>query len=363
MKLLRSLVPSVTVASIVVLQISCGGDASGPARAPASIAANSSTTLTAAPGAQVTELPSVLVRDANGDVLAGAAVAFTVTGGGGTVTGGNATTNSAGIATVGSWTLGATAGENTLDATTGNLPAVTFTAAGASPCSASATHTLGSTTNAELTVSDCKLFDGTFVDFYNISIPTAGTYIFNQSSTAFDTYLLFYSSETGQLIGVNDDAIRDVDTNSRLKMLLPAGNFVIGANAYYLNAIGAYTLSSSASTDQVTNCEDAFVVRGISSPQSLQSTDCTLNGSYGDEYLIVLTAGLPVTVSMTSSELDSYLEIHAEGDLTILANNNDVDSSTKDARVVFTPTVTNFYVITARSTSAGVTGAYTLSIQ
>jgi hypothetical protein len=362
MRLLRSLVPSVTVASIVVLQISCGGDASGPGRAPASITANSSTTLTAAPGAQVTELPSVLVRDANGDVLAGAAVTYTVTGGGGTVTGGNATTNSAGIATVGSWTLGATAGENTLDATTGNLPAVTFTAAGASPCSASATHTLGSTTNAELTVSDCKLFDGTFVDFYNISIPTAGTYIFNQSSTAFDTYLLFYS-ETGQLLGVNDDAIRDVDTNSRLKMLLPAGNFGIGANAYYLNAIGAYTLSSSASTDQVTNCEDAFVMRGISSLQSLQSTDCTLNGIYGDEYLIVLTAGQPVTVSMTSSEVDSYLEIHADGDLTILANNDNIDSSTKDARVVFTPTVTYFYVIAARSTSAGVTGAYTLSIQ
>ena len=362
MKLLRSLVPSVTVASIIVLQISCGGDASGPGHAPASIAANSSTTLTAAPGAQVTELPSVLVRDANGDVLPGAAVTFTVTGGGGTVTGGNATTNSAGIATVGSWTLGGTAGENTLNATTGNLSPVTFTAAGVSPCSALATHALGSTTNADLSVSDCKLFDGTFVDFYNISIPTAGTYIFNQSSTAFDTYLLFYS-ETGQLLGVNDDVIRDVDANSRLKMLIPAGNFVIGANAYYINAIGAYTLSSAASTDQVTNCEDAFVVRGISSPQSLQSTDCTLNGFYGDEYVIVLTAGQPVTVSMTSSELDSYLEIHADGDLTILANNDDIDSSTKNARVVFTPTVTNFYIITARSTSAGVTGAYTLSIQ
>src|SRR5207253_6201203 len=54
--------------------------------------------------------------------------------GNGTITGANQTTNTSGIATVGSWTLGSTAGTNTLTATatgsgiTGNP--VTFTADG-----------------------------------------------------------------------------------------------------------------------------------------------------------------------------------------------------------------------------------------
>ena len=362
MKLLRSLVPSVTVAGLVLLQVSCGGDASGPSHVPTSIEANSSTTLTASPGTQVTELPSVLVRDENGALLAGAAVTFTVTGGGGTVTGGNATTNSAGIATVGSWTVGGTAGQNTLNATTGSLPAVTFTASGTDACGNFAAHTFGSTTNGELSPSDCTFSDGSFVDFYTVTIPAAGTYIFTQSSTTFDTYLLLYS-EAGVLVGVNDDINAGVETNSRLKQILPAGNFVIGANAYAPRVIGAYTITSAATTDQVTNCENAFVVRGISSAQSLQTTDCTLNGFYGDEYIVILAAGQPVTISMTSSELDSYLEIHADGNLTILASNDDVDSSTKNSTVVFTPTATNFYIITARSTAAGVTGAYTISVQ
>jgi len=46
--------------------------------------------------------------------------------GGGTITGGQATTNEAGIATVGSWTLGPTIGENTLTATAGTLTGSPF---------------------------------------------------------------------------------------------------------------------------------------------------------------------------------------------------------------------------------------------
>src|SRR2546423_4012558 len=98
--------------SLLAVQVSCG-DSSGPGVLPASIAANSSVTLAAAPGTAVAELPSVLVRDASGAPLQGAAVVFAVTSGGGVVTGGNARTNTSGIATVGSWTLGAAAGNHT----------------------------------------------------------------------------------------------------------------------------------------------------------------------------------------------------------------------------------------------------------
>lgn len=78
--------------------------------------------------------PAVKLVDASGNPVAGVAVTFAVATGGGSVTGASATTNALGIATVGSWTLGATAGANTLTATatgsgiTGN-PA-TFTATG-----------------------------------------------------------------------------------------------------------------------------------------------------------------------------------------------------------------------------------------
>jgi hypothetical protein len=363
MKLSRNIGACVALTAIVVIQTSCG-DSSGPGNGAASIAANSSTNLAAAPGAPVGELPSVVVRNQNGQPVVGAHVTFAVQSGGGSITGGSATTDESGIATVGSWVLGPSTGTNTLTAKTGNLPAVIFTADAADPCSILNPHTLGTTTNGQLTQQDCRLSDGTLVDFYAVTIPAAGTYIFNQTSPTFDTFLAFLGP-TGAVIGLNDDA-PDV-SKSTVKAILPAGNFVIAANSYEANATGNYSISSSASTAHITACEEVFTVRGVSTPQSLQSTDCTLNGVFGDQYVIVLFAGQPVNITMTSTSVDSYLEIRSASDptLTILSANDDQDASTKDAKLVFTAASSDFYVVTARTptTSPGMTGTYTLTIQ
>ncbi len=77
--------------------------------------------------------PSVLVQDAFHNPLTNFSITFTVTSGDGSITGGSTTTDTNGIATVGSWTLGSTPGPNTLSASgigLTNSP-VTFTAAGA----------------------------------------------------------------------------------------------------------------------------------------------------------------------------------------------------------------------------------------
>jgi hypothetical protein len=61
--------------------------------------------------------PAVKVTDQYGNPVAGESVTFTVGSGGGSVTGATQVTGSTGIATVGSWTLGPSAGVNTVIAT------------------------------------------------------------------------------------------------------------------------------------------------------------------------------------------------------------------------------------------------------
>lgn len=63
--------------------------------------------------------PAVLVKDGTGNPVAGVPVNFVLTKGGGTISGENQITGSDGVATVGTWTLGKTAGENTLEARIG----------------------------------------------------------------------------------------------------------------------------------------------------------------------------------------------------------------------------------------------------
>lgn len=82
--------------------------------------------------APVTTRPAVKVSDQFGNPVPGAGVLFAVAAGGGAVTGGTQTTDAAGVATVGAWTMGPTQGENRLTASVSgsSLAPVTFTATG-----------------------------------------------------------------------------------------------------------------------------------------------------------------------------------------------------------------------------------------
>ena len=344
--------------ALLGVQLSCG-DSSGPGRSPTSISANSSTSQTGSSGAAVAEPPSVIVRDQNGEPLSGASVTFAVTGGGGSVTGASGVTNAAGVATVESWTLGTVVGANTLTASSGNLPSVTFTANGVDPCGVETPHTIGSTTNGELTPSDCKFPDGSLIDIFGTTVATAGTYLFSQSSTSFDTFLILFL-ENGSGFAFNDDF--GTGTDSRIKAILPAGKYFIGANAFDSTGTGAYTLTSTIG-ETVTNCENLFDLRGVTTAQTLQALDCPRSGGfYADSYIIGLLAGQQVTVSMNSTAVDSYVLAYGPSG-AVLVSNDDKDGTTKDAQLVLTAPSDAYYRISASSAVVGATGAYTLIIQ
>jgi len=88
-----------------------------PATGPANVVVLSGNNQPGLVGYGVNWRPAVVVTDVNGAPVANATVTFAVTGGGGSVTGGTATTSAAGVAQVAAWTLGGSAGVNTLTAT------------------------------------------------------------------------------------------------------------------------------------------------------------------------------------------------------------------------------------------------------
>ncbi|MEO5509063.1 MAG: Ig-like domain-containing protein, partial [Longimicrobiales bacterium] len=94
---------------------------------PTSLAKYEGDLQSAATGTAVTTAPAVRITDGLGNPVSGISVTFTVTGGGGTITGSPAVTDASGIARVTSWTLGS-AGTNTVSAAAAGLAAVTFSA-------------------------------------------------------------------------------------------------------------------------------------------------------------------------------------------------------------------------------------------
>ena len=97
---------------------------------PSQVIKSAGDTQTATVKTGVAVAPAVIVKDAFGNLIPGVTVTFATAASNGTLTGAVATTNSAGLATLGSWTLDSVTKTDTLTATAGALPAVVFTATG-----------------------------------------------------------------------------------------------------------------------------------------------------------------------------------------------------------------------------------------
>ena len=102
--------------------------AEGTPDVPASLQAVGGDGQFGAVGEPVPGPPAVLVQDQFGNPVPGVSVMFSVTIGGGTITGSPAVTDDAGIAVAGAWTMGPAEGTNTVDALVSGIAPLTFNA-------------------------------------------------------------------------------------------------------------------------------------------------------------------------------------------------------------------------------------------
>lgn len=126
--------------------------AAATAGRPASVTLVGGNNQIVAAGAAAPIAPSVRVSDAFGNLVAGAAVSFSVVAGAGSVTGSLAITSAQGVATAGSWTMGPAAGEQLLlarveESGVTNNPIV-FTATATTPTGALIVITAGNNQQA-----------------------------------------------------------------------------------------------------------------------------------------------------------------------------------------------------------------------
>ena len=121
---------SLTVTSTAIPSASVTFTATGILGPPAILTRVTGDGQTATVGGPTPVSPSAKLTDAFGNVVAGVIVTFAPAPGSGAVTGGAATTNALGVATLGTWTLGLIPGANTLTAARAGVPSVTYQATG-----------------------------------------------------------------------------------------------------------------------------------------------------------------------------------------------------------------------------------------
>ncbi len=248
----------------------------------------------------------------------------------------------------------------------------TFRARGAgqlSPTDACTTRTpvtLGQPVDANLTSDDCRLTDGTYIDYYTFQ-GTAGQAIsISMVSGSFDTYL-YLLDNTGVTIDENDDS--GTGTNSRIPIdggvmtLNYTGTYTIGANSY-AQSTGSYTLSLV--TDA--RCATAPVMYNQAINGSLATTDCPVNFAdqsyYTDLYTFNGITGQQISIAMSSTAVDAYLVFHTPtGDGSL---GDDDSGGGTNARIpasgLFTLAETGIYTIETSSSGPAQVGSYTLTV-
>jgi hypothetical protein len=136
------------LAGIAVALVACGGGEVAAPPKPTSVAPTQATLADAIAGLPLGASPTFVVKDGSGNTLGGVAITVTVTAGGGTITGAPTSSASGSPTPIGTWTLGKTAGVNTVTITVSGLPPVTISVNGKAGPAASIAFTAGANQSA-----------------------------------------------------------------------------------------------------------------------------------------------------------------------------------------------------------------------
>jgi hypothetical protein len=360
---------------------------------PTKIAVDAGDSQSATQLTTLSTLPSVKVTDVDNNSVPDAKVAFTVTGGGGQVTETSNFTNSAGVAAT-TWTLGYSVGQQLLSASVvadASLTPVTFTgsttgtlttpsvagnpvvfaatATDRTICGTTPALTVGGTavsSSLNRATSCLRNVSGTHLPMEAYSITTASSQtnfaLTMTSSTVTPRIVNFMWSPLGA------SYYNDGPSPYSQYYFVKAGTYQVWATTNTVSN-GSYTLATALNPAIPTGCLYGIVTAGVTLNHSMD-TGCnytlnnTLTGS-SKRYILAVPANTALTITMSSSAFDPYLELYQiSGTSRIFVAADDNGLPPTGARIALTGVSANrLYEI--RATNAGniaATGAYTLTI-
>ena len=343
MKLLFSKRATLTFAAFVAAAaiVGCGSsETTGTSGTAAAVAASTSPPASTTAGVVIAG-PSVKVTDAGGAPAAGVTVNFAVTAGGGSVRYSTVTTGTDGIASSGSWQIGG-AGTNTLTATVGSLPAVTF--------STTAQFGAGSQIVKRGGDNQVGLRNTALANPLTVKVVSAGGLGIPGQTVTFTV-----TSGGGSIAG--SPAVTDANG------FASSGAWTMGNTFGSFNVVaqtGTLQTTFTAVIDPCTGRIPLAVGQTVNGSLAYDPSLCAMAGAADDRYLLTSGAGA-VNITLASTAFDALLNVwNTAGNINVATNDNSGSGTTNSAvRLI---TVSGTRTVDATTVTAGATGAYTLSV-
>ncbi|MFN3596691.1 MAG: hypothetical protein ACK41D_05415 [Rubricoccaceae bacterium] len=252
--------------------------------------------------------------------------------------------------------------------------------------------TPGQTVQGTLSATDRMLDDGSYADVYTMQAEPGQAYTVTLRSADFDAFVGVSYRPEGAFQAGDDDSGGGTDA-SLVFAYLGGGTVYIYANSLGEGETGAYRLTvlrggsdpqyldweeQFAGDDWEVEHEDAYfedmadyagaplLTRGQTVNGHLgTASDLFSDGSLFDPYRIQLRRGQTVTVTMRSSDFDTFLMVgRLDGSVVTEELGSDDDSGGgTDARLSFTADRDGVYIIRANALYEGVGGTYRLTVE
>jgi hypothetical protein len=235
------------------------------------------------------------------------------------------------------------------------------------PCTKFGTLAIGDSISDSLVASSCRDRDQTYQNLYRFQLASQTKLHVTLSSPAAAAWL-HVSDTTGSLI-VNSTLSFSVDTNAIVNMILKAGTYYLGVNSLNQTPSGRFRVATAVDNSPVAGCDPEDVIwltTGISTNQTITAADCT--GSplgakyYYQRYRLVILPQLLLAFTEHSTALVPQVTLISYVGGGVLGTSS-LDSSGTNARVSFTPSALDVYLLLVGSRDSLQVGAYSLTIQ
>lgn len=339
--------------------------ATGTAAAPASLTVSAGNNQSAAVGAAVSTAPAVLVKDQYGNPVAGTTVTFSVMSGGGTLTGGTATTDATGVARLGAWTLGIATGAQQIRATAGSASAM-ISATASVPVGCTVTnYTLGATLNLAWDADDCRRPTNRRYD--RLQFTTTTQQMIDAAVTGPNgRWLLLRNVTTDHYVGLQPSVAFSPAAQNPMhhKYVLAPGTWAFEPVAPDTAAMGAYTFATTTGT-KVDCAYIVFASTNVQFTDEVTTSSCP--GPFGgtEQWVnLQLKTGTKVRITLSNSEFVPILVFRDDrlgpASPTLVTK---VGNAVGETLVIeWTATFDTWHEIVVAPKNAG-TGKYTLKIE
>jgi serine protease Do len=203
-------------------------------------------------------------------------------------------------------------------------------------------------------------FDNSYFDAYTFTGQAGQQVVIEMSSAELDPYLILLDPTGADLM---QDDNSGGGRNSRITVNLPSsGIYTVFANSRDAGETGRYTLQVDSSTVAAPPSNSAIILDERGRLDGAGAQILQVDGSYYQEHTFTGSSGQTVTISMESSEFDTYLILFGPND-ELIAENDDASFQTLNSEITVTLPRSGQYTIYANSYDNTGRGMYRLTVR